>query len=227
MTQVIYTSSDDVLLALVGSDQDAEAAISHVHHVYGESLTRHLNRRAPWLSVEDKADVLQDVYVRLWKKGRDGTLNIDVGLAPLLMTMAFNFAVDVLRGRNREKEHLSSDAYRHLCEDAIHGTSIGEQLRHLESLKKATAMFAAFKTWLQSLPRKQMEVAYVLADCAQAIMDETKAFPSRIGSTVVYEEMLQRGLQPTSAMAVKRALQEIRDKFAEYLKANDSLRTLR
>ena len=188
---------------------------------------RHLNRKAPWLSAEDKADVLQDMYKRIWEKGRNGTLNINAGLEPLLMTMVYNAAVDLLRGRDRHRKHLNSEDYRVLCEQATLGTATGEQLRRLETTKRAEDKLAAFKTWLQSLPRKQMEVAYVLADCAQAIMDETREFPQRIGPTVVYEEMLRRGMQPSSAMAVKRAMQEIRDKFGEYLNANDTLRSLR
>jgi len=58
-------------------------------------------------------------------------------------------------------------------------------------------------------------------------MNETQSFPSRIGPTIIYEKMLRRGTQPSSVMAVKRALQEIRDKFEQYLVDNDTLRSLR
>ena len=227
MVQAVFTSSDEVLLALVGSNQEAEDAIRHVHYAYSEQVMRHLNKKAPWLSAEDKADVLQNIYKRLWEKGRDGTLNINVGIIPLLMTMAYNSAVDILRGRDCEKKHLKSDDYRVLCEEATHGNRIGEQLRRLETMKRAQEMLAAFKAWVHSLPRKQVEVAYVLADCAQEIMDETRSFPSTIGPTIIYEEMLRRGMQPASVMAVKRALQEIRDKFHRYLADNNTLSSLR
>lgn len=228
MAQPEFATADDILLTLVGEDEESAAlALRYVHDAYGEQVMRHLNQKAPWLSAEDKADVLQDMYRRIWEKGRNGTLSINFGIEPLLMTMAYNAAVDVLRGRDCQRKHLESPEYRSLCEQATLGTSVGERLRRSEIAKRAEDKLAAFKTWLHSLPRKQMEVAYVLADCAQAIMDETKEFPQRIGPTVVYEEMLQRGMQPSSAMAVKRAMQEIRDKFDAYLDANDTLRPLR
>lgn len=227
MESATFTSLDDVLLALVGSESEAKNAIRHIHLTYGERLTRHLNKKFDSLSTEDKEDLLQDVYVRLWKKGRNGTLNIDVGLMPLLMTMANNFAVDAIRRRDSKQRLLDSDVYRTLCEAATHGTMIGEQFRRLSVLKKAESKLVTFKDWLHTLPPKQKEVAYVLADCGQDIMDEQREFSGRIGPMVIYEEMLQRGMQPGSVMSVKRALQEIRDKFEKHLNTNDTLRSLR
>ena len=224
---MVFSTSEDVLLALVGTDQEADDAIRHIRSELGDQILRHLNRKAGWLSLQDKEDVIQDIYTTLWRKGRDQTLNIDVRLEALLMTMAYNAAVDMLRRRQTQTRHLDSNTYKVLCEEAIAGTTVSAKSRSKERVTRAAGVLSAFRDWIHSLPEKQLEVAYVMADCYGEMMAETKEFPARLGPTVIYDEMLHRGMKPSSKMAFKRAMQEIRDKFEGYLDADVELRTLR
>ena len=81
---------------------DAEA-YERLLHAYWPPLVRFARRMSP--GADDPQDVVQDVFVRLWK--RRGSLKVDGSVQALLFTMTRNAALDGIRRRDRQSRALA------------------------------------------------------------------------------------------------------------------------
>ena len=212
-----FESQDDLLLALSGSAEDANRAIIFIHREYGGKLLGTL-RRKTYLTDADRDDIIQEVYARLRRKALENTLNIDMPVEALIITMAKNAAVDLVRKRDTERRLLNSDEYAVLNDEIRQSRTIAARQCAQEKADMAADLLNAFDNWLDGLPRKEMVVAQAWADCQREAMQGKRKFPKQIGPSIVCRAMLAKGLDPGSVMAVKGAMQRVFDKFRAYLK---------
>lgn len=206
---------DEVLiLMLCMSEKEANEAMGMIHIKYGENILGCLRKYGVF--PDDREDLMQEVYCRIWKKAQSDTLQINRSLKPLLIKITHDVWVDFVRKRMSEQERISSDRYRLMCEESIHAKEVSVKTR-----KNAESQYHKFRDWLHTLPPRQQQIAYVWIDCHREAMEHGKAFAKRIGPRVVYDEMLKRELDPGSVGAVKGAMQQFREKFRTYIADQD------
>lgn len=91
-----------------------EAAFTHLYHATYDALHRYV-----WYLTRDlaaTADVLQEVYVKLWQVR--ATLDPEKSLRALLYQMTRNFALNHLRHRKRHRHDALDDATDQLADPA-------------------------------------------------------------------------------------------------------------
>ena len=99
--------SQDDARALVSRVRSGDAeAFERILHSYWAPLVRFARRVLP--EADDPQDVVQDVFVKLWKR-RD-SLSVDGSVQALLFTMTRNAALDGVRRRDRHARAMTGYA---------------------------------------------------------------------------------------------------------------------
>ena len=107
-------TQDDLLVLISNKD---EKAFTHIYDMYSKSLFSVINNLIR--DREEAEDVLQDVFVKIWKNIE--TYNESKGrFYTWILNIARNTSIDKLRskGFNNSRKNLSSDNFVHLLDDS-------------------------------------------------------------------------------------------------------------
>lgn len=206
----IQTDDEILVLMLCMSEEEARDSMNAIHKKYAACILGTLKDYGAYS--EDRFDLMQEVYLRIWKKARANTLTITKSLKPLLIRITHDAWVDFVRKSSSDSDRIHSDRYKLLCEEIIEEAHMSPIKR-----KRAIACRDKFRTWMDSLPKKQQQVAYAWIDCHCEAMESGESFARRIGPKPVYHAMLKKGIDPGSVGAVKGAMQQFKEKFRAYI----------
>lgn len=199
-------SEEDIRLWLVDSEAEAERAIRWIHDNYGRRVLSFLKMNfGSKISLDDKMTALQEAYMAIWDRARTGNLNIDKPVLPLLLKIAQRKAIDRFRSETRKKRTIPEEQQHEELQQAICGTKIGSEFKALETRDLAKAVERDFSEWLASgdLKGRQFEVAYTMA----------AGFPDILDPADIHEVLLDKGNDPPTYAAVKRAREIVLQKF--------------
>lgn len=213
--------------ALRGNPQSQADALRKTYDRYVAPLAAYIRERvAPTLDSHQLATAVNDVFIELAKKVKDGKLREDGSLKALLFTMARSNAIDQLRKKLRWTERRLPDHYTGAEGSAIgQGADFDEEFvaRIAERLVRAPSLAVSwkaltqtrtaadetyanevvrqFKMWLGTLPSLQRKVAETMA-----------AYFGDVTNSEIADEIGKTDARP-SVSSVKSARAQIREKF--------------
>ena len=216
---------------LRGDELKQLEAVSKAFDRYANPLASYIKERiAPTLDPHELATAVNDVFIDLAKKAKNGQFATEGSLASLLFRMAKCNAIDLLREKYKYQKyntsaHFISDGREDKTTEALNNDEIASHVA--KKLTEAPELAAAwksmtqawtpgrevaaveivrlFKIWLGSLPPLQRKVAQVMAIYFGDVTDEE-----------ICDEIAKTGSRPPLG-SVKSARKQIRDKFTSLI----------
>jgi DNA-directed RNA polymerase specialized sigma24 family protein len=227
---------EEIKTGLRGDEQKQFEAICKARDRYADGLAAYVHERiAPTLDERELAAVIDEVFIGLAKKAKNGNFKSDGSLVALLFRMARFRALDKLseifdyqqknvtdQFSNPEKdgatqEDLSNDEVVSIVASKLSDApEIAAAWRVVTQewtpgkQVAAAEIIRLFKIWIGSLPRVQRKVAESIARHYGDVTDEE-----------ICDEIGKDGQRPPLG-SVKSARREIREKFASYIKQKES-----
>jgi DNA-directed RNA polymerase specialized sigma24 family protein len=159
------------------------------------------------LEVDDRAMVVNDALLEIYRRSLNGTLDANNELSGLLFTVAKRRAID-LRRRHSRRIPVGSK----LAEDVgdyLRDTTTGSEWRLALIMEHAGAIADEFRAFVRTLTApQQRRVASVMAD----------ALPDWMTDREIADEIFDRFGTHVSQLEVKGAKQALMKKFRELMK---------
>lgn len=210
------TSTDDdeldlrARIGLLGPPEEREAAIGLLYSRFSRPLMKYLADRFSDLNSDERASVVQDVFIAVNDKAMDRSLNVDQPLTGFLFTVAKNKAIDLRRmhsSRIRADGELTEEVGDYLI-----GTDTGRDWRLAVTLGKTAEISDEFRVFVGTLKGQQRKVASVLADF----------LPDWLENQEIADEVFVRTRKRITVMEVKGAKNALMAKFRAILKQKTS-----
>ncbi|SUS07208.1 hypothetical protein DF3PB_40005 [uncultured Defluviicoccus sp.] len=193
---------------LIEKDDDKkQAGVRMLFDRYQRPLMGFLGDRFPDLNEDERASAIDDVFIGIYNKAVDGSLNTDDDLSGLIFTIARRRALD-----SRRKNARRIPAGAKLLEevgDYLKETEVGSDWRLAAILEKTHEVSDEFRRLVRTLKAvQQRRVASVMAD----------ALPDWLTDREIAEEVNTRFGIHLSQLEVKGAKQAFVTKFRDVLK---------
>jgi len=195
---------EQVRILLIGTTEEVDQGLTLIHTHLCRRICAWLRRRpwAAWMSSEDLADTWQDVLLGVLSAVRDGRFDADRPVIPLLLSIARARAIDRCRRKDSSERALAAVG------EALQGTRVGLAWQ-ARLARERQEMLACVREVVLGLPEKQRRVM-------QAFID---GYPDTASMETLRIEVSSVSGQEETVAAVKRALQEARQKVRERLRA--------
>ncbi len=167
---------------------------------------KYLADRFSDLNSDERASVVQDVFMAVHTKAVEQSLNVDEPLTGFLFTVAKNKAIDL---RRKHSSRIRADV--ELTEevgDYLVGTDTGRDWNLAVVLGKAAEVSEEFRRFVGTLKGQQRKVASVMADF----------LPDWLENQEIADEIFVRTGKRSTVMEVKGAKIALMAKFKAILK---------
>lgn len=194
-------------LLIERDDEKRQAGVRLLFDRYRRPLTAFLRDRFPDLNDDERASAIDDVFIGIYDKAVEGSLNTDDDLSGLIFTIAKRRALDL----RRKNSHRIPAGIKLLEEigDFLKGTETGSDWRLAGILGKTQDVSDEFRQFVRTLTAAQQKrVASVMAD----------ALPDWLSDREIADEINSRFGIHISQLEVKGAKQAFMKKFREILK---------
>lgn len=193
-------------IGLLGPPEEREAAIELLYSRFSKPLMKYLADRFSDLNSDERASVVQDVFMAVHTKAVEQSLNVDEPLTGFLFTVAKNKAIDL---RRKHSSRIRADV--ELTEevgDYLVGTDTGRDWNLAVVLGKAAEVSEEFRRFVGTLKGQQRKVASVMADF----------LPDWLENQEIADEIFVRTGKRSTVMEVKGAKIALMAKFKAILK---------
>lgn len=196
---------EELKLLLVGTQEESSRAIARVHELYAPKILNFLKKEYPGLSRERVEEALLDTFLGLFEAVSENRFDLDPPLGAFLFTVAKRRAIDQLRQQRRLVTNT-----KFLLENTgeyLECTDVGKAWGVVVGRDKANEIRGLFLEFLSSLPARQRQVAEVMAE----------GFPEKLDSARAIDLIYERTGERLTAVMIKSALSQIREKFRTLL----------
>jgi DNA-directed RNA polymerase specialized sigma24 family protein len=195
----------EIKCLLLGDEGERQKAGDALLREFGYRLMGKL-RGFNWLSDDEKGTVIHDTILEVLKKAELADLDFDKPLVGLLLRICQCKAIDLSRQKKRETG--KDDELTEEIADALADTKVGTAWKNAISNEDARAIRNEFLVFIQSLPPQQKLVAGILAD----------NFAFQLSHEEIAQKIFEITRKTVSKIAIKGALNQIRQKFKAILK---------
>lgn len=193
-------------IGLLGTPQEKEDAVRLLFRRFERPLMSFLADSFADLDSDERASVIHDAFLNLYKLAEDGALDSDKPLTGLLFTVAKRRAIDVRR-KNSRRIRADMELTEEVG-DYLVGTETGRDWSLAVTLGKAAEVCEEFRQFVGTLKGQQRRVASVMADF----------LPDWLSDQEIAHEIFKRTGQRITAMEVKGAKNALMTKFRAILK---------
>jgi DNA-directed RNA polymerase specialized sigma24 family protein len=197
--------SVQISLLLQSDGQGVRRALALADEHFRRPVAAVVRKSFPELPSEDLVDVCREAFLELCQSALDGRVDAQKSVFPLLCTMALRRATDLWR--HRAVEHRALSEVLGPIARALRGTGTGRRWQALDATDRKEVM-QLIRTAIARLPPRQKLVmdAYV------------QGYPDTENMEALRQQVTgATGCEETVA-AVKRALQEARQKVRAFLR---------
>jgi len=207
------TTEDEMLdlearcLLLEKDENKKQAGVRMLFERYRRPLMGFLSDRFPDLNEDERASAISDVFIGIYNKAVEGSLNTDDDLSGLIFTIAKRRALDSRR-KNTRRIPAGSKLLEEVG-DYLKDTEVGSDWRLAAILEKTQDVSEEFRQFVRTLKAgQQRRVASVMAD----------ALPDWLTDREIADEVNTRFATHISQLEVKGAKQAFINKFRDVLK---------
>ncbi len=197
--------SAQISLLLQSDGQGVRRALALADEHFRRPVAAVVRKRFPELPPDDLADVYREAFLELCQSALNGQVDTRRSVFPLLCTIALRRATD--RARRAAVEQRAVSEVLGPVARALQGTGVGWRWQALDAADRREVM-QLIRAAVARLPHRQQEVmaAYVRGYPDTECMEALRRAVSRVAGGEV------------SLAAVKRALQEARQKVSAFLR---------
>lgn len=194
-------------LLIEKDDNKKQAGVRMLFDRYRRPLMGFLSDGFPDLNEDERASAIDDVFIGIFSKSVEETLNTDDDLSGLIFTIAKRRALD-LRRKNTRRIPSGAKLLEEVG-DYLKDTEVGSDWRMAAILEKTQEVSEEFRQFVRTLKAvQQRRVASVMAD----------ALPDWLTDREIADEVNTRFSVHISQLEVKGAKQAFIKKFRDILK---------
>jgi DNA-directed RNA polymerase specialized sigma24 family protein len=230
---------EEIKLGLRGDEQKQLEAICKAYGRYRDPLASYAREQFPALDSQEVATAVNDVFLELARKAKEGKFRTDGSLKSLLFQMVWRNATDQWRARCRwykrkisefsKQQHDGSSATEELTDDEV-ASLVAQKLSNAPAI--ATAWKVVTQEWTAANQVAAIEIVRqfkVWIASALSPLQRKVAELMAISFGEMTDEEMCRELAKTEKAAplgsVKSARREIREKFTSLIKQLERTKT--
>lgn len=198
---------EEISILLIGKEEEQNRAIELIHKHLRGAIAYEIRKSALSLSSEELAEAYSDVLTNIIEAAREGRYDPDSSFLPFLFTIARRRAIDKLRKKTtikkNESELLDEIAY------ALKDSKVGEAWELVAQKNDGRRLMDVISKSIMRMPPRRRQVA-------QVMLDQYK-YPEVPSIEEIREKIYEATREPITAVAVKRARQEVRKEIRDVL----------
>lgn len=213
-------NEDKIKTELRGNEQDQFEAICKLYDRYAGPLASYIRERvAPTLHPHELTTAVNDVFLELAKKAKDGKFQLNGSVKTLLFRMAKCNAIDQFRQKCREQKRNVSDAFlKDGNDDVDFASSVAKKLADAPEIAATWKSLTQERTAADEVAANELMLqfrvwaAYNLSPLQRKVAEEIAIYCGDVTNEEICDEIAKTGKRPPIS-SVKSARKEIARKY--------------
>lgn len=199
---------ETINILLIGNEEEIAEAVRQINDGFQEKIVEIIRKKALSANEHDLRDIYHNVIVSILECAKKGNYDPDAQkLGGFIYKIAYRRAVDWVREKCAIKEEHNTDLVVESTREIICGSKYNEPWQKAQSEEKRNLILETIRNLISKLKHRQRQSAEIII----------ANFPDLLSISDIKEQILQRYGENVTALAVKRARQEVYNKVKEAL----------
>ena len=201
---------ETINIYLIGDEQEIAEGMRLIDDHLREKIVSIIRKRALSARKDDLFDIYQEVLLGIYKIAQEGKYEPDKkNLEGLIYKIASNKAIDWLREKfaQKRKRDTDRDVLIESVAEIIRDSNIHEAWEYANQKEKRKLLLKTIRNLIPKLKHRQRQVAEIIKE----------NFPNVFNIPDIKKQILKLYGEDVTAVAVKRARQEVLSKIKESL----------
>jgi len=204
--KTIDVETIDILL--IGNEEEMAEGIRRIDANFREKIVAIIRKKALSANEHDLRDIYQNVILSILECAKKGNYDPDAQkLVGFICKIAYRRAVDWVREKCGIKEEHNTDIVVESTREIVCGSKYNEPWQKAQSEEKRNLILETIRNLISKLKHRQRQIAEIII----------ANFPDLLSISDIKEQILRRYGENVTALAVKRARQEVYSKVKEAL----------